>query len=173
MKNCKKIMIFGCPGSGKSTLSKWLSFNLQIPCFHNDKYYYERNWKPRSKEDFTQDICAIAGKDSYIIDGNCSRIMLEKKLNVDLVIYLDVPLLVCYWRVIKRRFFKDKTIDDRAEGCKEQLSWTFLKSMFAYKDKTEKRLNVLKIYYPNTHFIIISSEKDLENFKQIFNNYLN
>ncbi len=163
-----KIMIFGCPGSGKSTLAQWLSFNLSIPLYHCDKYYFTNNWKPRPQDDFLADISNFAMQKQYIIDGNVSKILLEKFLPVDLIVYIDIPLWKCYWRVFKRRFFKDNTIDDRAKGCKEILSWGFLKSMLSYKNKTEKRLDIIKINYINTKFIFIKSEEDLIKFKNNF-----
>lgn len=162
-----KIMIFGCPGSGKSTLAQWLSLHLSIPLYHCDKYYYTNNWAPRPREDFDADICTIVEQNAYILDGNLSKILLEQKLSVDLIIYLDVPLWKCYWRVVKRRFAKDDSIDDRAVGCKEQLAWSFLQSMWGYKTKTEKRLDLIKKNYIDTKFIFIKSKEDLIKFKKI------
>ena len=157
-------MIFGCPGSGKSTFAKRLSQKLHIPLYHNDKYYYTNNWQERPTKDFERDICAIAAQDTYIIDGNCSRLLLKYDMSVDLIIYFDMPLWKCYWRVIKRRFSKDTTIDDRAPECKERLAWSFLYSMWGYKQKTDPRLEQCKLKYPTTRFVYVHNDDEVEIF---------
>lgn len=167
MKTYKGIMIFGCPGSGKSTLAKKLSYKLGLPLFHNDKLYFSNNWVEQPKEDFEADLCEITALPEYIIDGNCARVLLERDLPVDLVIYLDVPLWKCYWRVLKRRFTKDSSIDDRAPECEERLAWSFLKSMWGYKEKTEPRLQKLKLQYPNTTFVHVRSENELKEVERL------
>ena len=161
--NIRKIMIFGCPGSGKSTLTKQLSKKLQIPSYHVDKYFYTNNWQERPTQDFFDDVCAIAAQDSYIIDGNCARMMLERDMVApDIVIFLEVPLWKCYWRVIKRRFTKDTSIDDRAPDCEERLSLQFLQKMWGYKDKVEARLEKCKIKYPSTTFVRVTNNDELQ-----------
>lgn len=36
----KKIIVIGCPGSGKSTFSKWLQKITGIPLFHLDMMFW-------------------------------------------------------------------------------------------------------------------------------------
>lgn len=36
----KKIMVIGCPGSGKSTFSKELQKGIGLPLFHLDMLYW-------------------------------------------------------------------------------------------------------------------------------------
>lgn len=50
----KKIMIFGRPGSGKSTFATWLSQSLDLPLHHLDKHFYIRNWVERDYNEFLQ-----------------------------------------------------------------------------------------------------------------------
>jgi adenylate kinase family enzyme len=38
----KRIMIFGRPGSGKSTFATWLSRALNLPLHHLDKHFYKK-----------------------------------------------------------------------------------------------------------------------------------
>ena len=47
-----KMCIFGCPGSGKSTLSKHLSSILNLNVYHLDNIYWKPNWVNISREEF-------------------------------------------------------------------------------------------------------------------------
>ena len=40
----KRIMIIGCPGSGKSTLSKQLAMKLKLPLVHLDQIYWKNSF---------------------------------------------------------------------------------------------------------------------------------
>jgi adenylate kinase family enzyme len=48
----KRIMIFGIPGSGKSTFAAKLSQQLGLPLFHLDKYFFTRDWQERDYDEF-------------------------------------------------------------------------------------------------------------------------
>ncbi|WP_158617391.1 hypothetical protein [Legionella sp. km772] len=45
-------MIIGRPGSGKSTFSVQLQKKLNLPLFHLDKYFFEKNWVERDYQEF-------------------------------------------------------------------------------------------------------------------------
>ena len=164
ISNYKRIIIFGSPGSGKSTLALRLSSQLNIPVYHLDAYYYLENWVPRPKEDFTQSVLEIMGKDEYIIDGNCARIMLEQHVSsVDLIIYLDVPRWICLWRVIKRYWSHTSpaALKDRAPGCEEKLDWYFLSHhLWTYKLRQEPRIQACMQKYPHIKFMHIKNRAD-------------
>lgn len=40
----KKILVLGCPGSGKSTLSRRLGPLLDIPVVHMDRLFWTPGW---------------------------------------------------------------------------------------------------------------------------------
>ena len=44
-------MIFGRPGSGKSTFANQLGKKLKLLVYPLDKYFYVRNWVERDKQD--------------------------------------------------------------------------------------------------------------------------
>jgi adenylate kinase family enzyme len=50
----KKIMIFGRPGSGKSTFALDLQKMLKIPFYHLDKYFFRDNWVERDYDEFLE-----------------------------------------------------------------------------------------------------------------------
>jgi hypothetical protein len=66
-------MIFGIPGSGKSTVAVKLSGLLHLPVFHLDRYFFIEGWKERDYEEFLKIQKELAEQESWIIDGNATR----------------------------------------------------------------------------------------------------
>ena len=98
----KRIMIIGCPGSGKSTLSKQLAMKLKLPLVHLDQIYWKSNWQPISDELFDELLLHEVQKDEWIIDGNYSRTISMRLEACDTIIYLEYHTMTCLFGVIKR-----------------------------------------------------------------------
>ncbi len=68
-----KIMIFGRPGSGKSTFAYQFHKATETPLYHLDKYFYTTNWVERDYQEFLADQQRLVNQKAWIIDGNCTR----------------------------------------------------------------------------------------------------
>ena len=66
----KRIMIIGCPGSGKSTFSRALNNVTGIPLFHLDNMYWNADKTTVSKTVFKERLYQTIKKETWIIDGN-------------------------------------------------------------------------------------------------------
>jgi adenylate kinase family enzyme len=159
--NYAKVMIFGRPGSGKSTFSLRLSKATGLPLYHLDKYFYEANWVERDYQKFLEDQQSLVDQERWIIDGNSTKSFEMRYAKADLALYFNYPKPICYWRIFKRLFSKNKAIDDRAKGCKETVRMSLLKYMWSFENRVAKQLADLKQKYPNCKFIEITSDKGL------------
>lgn len=157
-------MIFGRPGSGKSTFALKLSQNTGLPLYHLDKYFFENNWVERDYNEFLKIQQSLVNQNKWIIDGNSTKSFEMRYAKADLAIYFNYPRYICYWRIFKRLFCKDKQIDDRAENCPETVRFSLLKYMWNFEERVAKQLTDLKIKYPNCRFVEITSDKDLGDF---------
>ena len=91
----KKILVIGCPGSGKSTFSRQLHAILEIPLFHLDLLNWNADKTNVTKELFHKRLNEVLNKESWIIDGNYGSTM-EKRLEYcDAVFFLDYPTEIC------------------------------------------------------------------------------
>lgn len=95
----KRIMIFGIPGSGKSTFSLKLSRLLNLPLFHLDKYFFVRGWKEGNYEEFLQIQRGLVDQDSWVIDGNATKSFEMRFSRADTVIYFRFNRILCLWRI--------------------------------------------------------------------------
>lgn len=99
----KKIMVIGCPGSGKSTLSRKLHNITEIPLYHLDMMFWNEDKTTVEKSVFLKRLSEVLTKDSWIIDGNFSSTMEQRMNECDTVIFLDYPTGICLDGVEKRR----------------------------------------------------------------------
>ena len=99
----KKIIVIGCPGSGKSTFSRELHKITDIPLFHLDMLYWNADKTTVGKEVFRKRLCEILKKDEWIIDGNYGATMELRLSECDTVIFLDYPTDICLDGIRERR----------------------------------------------------------------------
>lgn len=91
----EKIIIIGCPGSGKSTFAKKLNKILKYPLYHLDLIWNKPDKTIISREEFDLELDKIFNEDKWIMDGNYQR-TLEKRLEYcDTVFLLDYDLETC------------------------------------------------------------------------------
>lgn len=167
LKSCKKIAIIGSPGSGKSTLALELSKQLNLPVYHLDRYQWESGWAKRDRQAFIKDHQELCARDSWIIDGCGVRLLLaERAHHADAIIFLDIPRLVCIWRIIKR-WWQTRNTDraDVPEGCRDRLSW----QLFVYVWKFPAQLHAhimeqLSEARSQKLVVILSSAREVADF---------
>jgi adenylate kinase family enzyme len=166
--NPLKIMIFGTPGSGKSTFAHKLSTLTNIPIYHLDYHFYLPNWVERDYQEFLAIQQSIVETNQWIIDGNNTKSLDIRYKKADLVLYFNYPRAICYWRVFKRFIMKRKTTNDRAPGCPENIRWCLLKYMWRFEKKAAPIIKKLQNDYPNTQFLEIRSDNDLKKVEKYF-----
>ena len=91
----KKIIVIGCPGSGKSCFSRKLHKKTNIPLYHLDMLFWNEDKTTVSKEIFLERLQEIMRKPEWIIDGNYGSSMEMRMQECDTVFFLDYPVEVC------------------------------------------------------------------------------
>lgn len=98
-----KIIVIGCPGSGKSTFSKELHNRTGIPLFHLDMMFWNADKTTVEKSVFRKRLFNIFKLDKWIIDGNYQSTMESRLRECDTVFFLDYSLETCLEGVRARR----------------------------------------------------------------------
>ena len=99
----KRIVVIGCPGSGKSTFSRSLSSKTEIPLFHLDMMFWNSDRTTVGKTVFKQRLSNVMQLDEWIIDGNYQSTMELRLQECDTVFFLDYSLDTCLEGVRSRR----------------------------------------------------------------------
>jgi adenylate kinase family enzyme len=57
------------------------------------------------------------------------------------VIFLDLPRLICLWRVVKRwRAYRNRSRLDVAEGCNDKLDLEFISWVWNYRTRSRPKI---------------------------------
>ncbi len=91
----KKIIVIGCPGSGKTTFAEKLNKCTGIPLYYLDAIWHKPDKTHISREDFDKRIIEIFNEDKWIIDGNYKRTIDIRLKACDTVFLFDLPTDVC------------------------------------------------------------------------------
>ena len=91
----KKIIIIGCPGSGKTTFAKKLNKIIDIPLFHLDMMYWNEFKEPIEYSLFIVKLLCTMQLDEWILDGNYGSSLELRLQKCDTVFYLDYPIDLC------------------------------------------------------------------------------
>lgn len=158
----QRILIFGLPGSGKSSFALELSSCLKIPVYHLDRYFFIHNWVERDYQEFLYIQKQIVDKETWIIDGNAIKSLDLRFSRADLAVYFHFSRYICLWRMVKRLFCKNIRIEDRAEGCIETLSWKLVRYMWRFDKRIKPILEELKQKYPSVKVLVLHSDTDVK-----------
>ena len=99
----KRIIVIGCPGSGKSTFSRKLHDKTGIPLYHLDLMFWREDKTTVPKDVFLSHLSEILVTDEWIIDGNYLSTMEWRIGACDTVIFLDYSTEVCLGGIRERR----------------------------------------------------------------------
>ena len=99
----KKIIVIGCPGSGKSTFSRELHKRTNIPLYHLDMLFWNADKTTVEKSVFLERVNELLDKEEWILDGNFNSTMELRMSSCDTVIFLDFSPEICLDGVRSRR----------------------------------------------------------------------
>ncbi len=99
----KKVVVIGCPGSGKSTFSRELHKETGIPLYHLDMLKWNADKTTVSKEVFIERLQKVLSEENWIIDGNYGSTMELRLKQCDTVFFLDYPTDVCLDGIEQRK----------------------------------------------------------------------
>lgn len=98
----KKVLIIGCPGSGKSTFARKLAAKTGLPIYYLDMIWHRPDRTTLLPEEFDERLEEILKTDSWIIDGNYTRTLPMRLKEADTVFFFDIPVDLCLAGAIER-----------------------------------------------------------------------
>ncbi len=155
-------MIIGSCGAGKSTLSKKVAAMTQLPLIHLDKEFWQPEWVEPEKEIWVQKVKELVADEKWIIDGNYSGTYEIRLPRAELVVWLDFPMPICLWRVLKRIIINyGHTRFDMAEGCPERFDLAFIAYVLHFPWHGRKRI-LRKLRASDGKHLILQLKNDKE-----------
>ena len=157
----KKVIIIGCPGSGKTTFSEKLQKCTGLPLYYLDAIWHKPDKTHISREEFDERIKEIFALSEWIIDGNYSRTIEIRLKECDTAFLFDLPTEVCL-----------QGATDRIGKGRYDLPWleTELDPEFAEFIKDFKNNSLPKIYdllekyKAEKHIVIFKSREEADDY---------
>ena len=156
----KKVLVIGCPGSGKSTVSRALHNKTGIPLYHLDMMYWNADKTTVEKSVFLERLSAVLEKNEWIIDGNYGSTMELRMAACDTVIFLDYPLDVCL-DGIKERRGKPRSDMPWIETEEDAEFIEFIKN---YNEQQKPKVLELLEKHGDKNIVILESREQADEF---------
>ena len=156
----KRVIVIGCPGSGKSTVSRALHNKTDISLYHLDMMYWNADKTTVEKSVFLERLSAVLEKNEWIIDGNYGSTMELRMAACDTVIFLDYPLEV-YLDGIKERLGKSRSDMPWIETEEDAEFIEFIKN---YNEQQKPKVLEILEKYEDKNIIIFKSREQADAF---------
>ncbi|HKG48138.1 MAG TPA: DNA topology modulation protein [Pyrinomonadaceae bacterium] len=141
MLKVQRVLVIGSGGSGKSTVAARLGELLNLEVNHLDKFYWSPGWVKPEPDEWLKTVTELTNKESWIIDGNYSGTLELRLRKCDTIVFLDLPRVLCLWRIVKRYFlYRGGSRPDMAEGCRENLNFEFVNWVWNYHRRSRPKV---------------------------------
>lgn len=172
ISNCgQRISVVGTSGSGKTTLARQISQLFAIPHVELDAIHHQPNWTEAPLEVFRQRVEQALSGDSWVVDGNYSKVRDIVWNRADTVIWLDYPLPLIMQRVVWRTLKRLITQEELWNGNRETWQIVFstnsmpLWTLRTYKKKRKNYPILLsKPEYSHLKVVHLQSPKTTQNW---------
>ena len=161
----KKIIVIGCPGSGKSTFSRELHNKTSIPLYHLDMMYWNADKTKVEKSFFLKQLNNVLNEDMWIIDGNYASTMEMRMAACDTVFFLDYPLEICLEGIAAR---KGQPRPDMPWVEPDEPDEEFLDFIKNYEKESKPQVLFLLQKYASKSIFRFQSRKHAEDFLNLY-----
>ena len=164
----KKVIVIGCPGSGKTTFAEKLNRITGLPLYYLDAIWHKPDKTHIPREEFDERISGIFSEEEWIIDGNYKRTIEMRLRECDTVFLFDLPTEVCLQgvtdRIGKERYdlpWLEKEFDPEFRKFIEDFPKDTLPYIYELLDryKEEKKVIIFKSREEADEYLEVTYEK--------------
>jgi adenylate kinase family enzyme len=159
-----KVIVIGCPGSGKSTFSRDLRDKTGLPLFYLDMMYWNCDRTIVEKSIFRERLQNALHQEAWIIDGNHASTMEMRMQLCDTVFFLDYATDVCLDGIKSRQ---GKTREDMPwiENVGE-IDEDFIHMIRNYRRESRPKVLALLEKYQDKNIIVFHNREESTEYLQ-------
>ncbi|MGK6313801.1 AAA family ATPase [Neorhizobium sp. DT-125] len=166
LRQADRILVIGCSGGGKSTLSQKIArrFGLDYISIDRDVLWLP-GWVQREKGEQLRLIRELIAQDRWIMDGTNTSTFDIRVPRSDLVIWVRMARLVNVWGILSRWVkHLGRTRPEMAPGCPERVSWEFFRFVWTWEEKFAPRvLAGLEKYAADKPVLVLKSRREVRD----------
>jgi adenylate kinase family enzyme len=121
LDSAHRVAVVGSVGCGKSTLARELARRAKLPYVELDALRYQANWTKTAERAYYDDVVRVAGTGEWLIDGNYEITRDIVWVRAQLLVWLDYPLRLVLWRLLRRTVKRLLTREVFANGNRENF----------------------------------------------------
>ena len=160
MLNCR-IAIVGTSGSGKTTLARQTSERLGSPHVELDSLSWGPNWTEVPIDVFRAHVEKALSGDTWVVDGNYSKVRPLIWSRADTIVWLDYPFRVVLGRILQRTIRRVVLQEECCNGNRETFQKAFLSrdSMILWAVQTYQK--------KRTHYSTLFQQPEFAHLKKV------
>ena len=150
-----RVLVLGCPGSGKSTFARRLREITHLPLIYLDSVWWRADRTHITREEFDSRLEELLSGDSWIMEGDYSRTYEKRIAACDTAIVLDPGMDACMRGII-----------DRIGKARPDIPWTeqtldseLTEDVRSYRDRKLPVLTAILEKYPEKQTLIFRSRE--------------
>lgn len=164
IKNVNRIVVVGGPGTGKSTLTRNLGKDLNLPIYHLDGLCHLANWEKRDRNERDKMILEKTNEPKWVIDGTYKATFEERVKKSDLIIFLNYSTIARLKGIFSRYFEMRGQERPEIPGCKEKMSLQFLKFAINWDKKSGNFVKDILEKNQDKKVIVFKKRKQLNSW---------
>ncbi|MBB3453285.1 adenylate kinase family enzyme [Rhizobium sp. BK313] len=137
LKTAKRVLVMGCSGGGKSTLSQKICSRQDLPYVSMDReFFWLPGWVKREKAEERALIAAKVAEERWLIDGTAPSSFDLRLPRTEFILWVRMPRWLCMWGALSRALrWLGRSRPDMAPGCPERIDWEFLRYIWDWERK--------------------------------------
>ena len=158
----KRVIVTGCPGSGKSVFARKLREKTGLPLISLDNIWWKPDRTHITRDEFDARLAEELAKDEWIIDGSYSRTLEPRICACDTMILLDYDTDVCMQGIV-----------NRVGQARPDIPWTentldpeLVAIVETYKERNNPVLAELFRKYPDREIHIFHTREEADAWLQ-------
>lgn len=155
-----KVIIIGCPGSGKSTFARHLRDKTHLPLYYLDMIWHKPDKTNVTRNEFDCKLDEIICRDEWIVDGNYLRTLKKRLDKCDTVFLLDFSLEVCI-----------SGVESRIGKRREDMPWIetefdeeFKQWIIEFRETQLPQIYQLLKTHNDKNIVVFKSRGDIEQY---------
>ena len=146
--------MIGPSGSGKTWLSEQLASVLGVRHIEIDALFHGPNWESISLDELRERVATATEGDDWISDGTYHQMIGELVFErVETVAWLDLPVRLVIWRLLRRTYLRKKHDTELWHGNREGSWLESLRFLMwpAFKRAFENRRQLPALFARHPH----------------------